>query len=175
MSENPSDLADILLQAMQLERDGHAFYLAAADQTGSAAGQAMFLTLARDELQHLHLLDEAYRSKLSQGVWPGADGLPQQARRKRLVFPLPEEAAGVVHAHTGEMEALQRGIEAEEASIALYQQALESAGDPDARALCRFLVEQEEGHRTILQGEYDYLNRSGFWFDIREFDLEAPG
>ena len=38
-----------------------------------------------------------------------------------------------------------------------------------------YLVEQEESHRTILQGEYDYLSGTGYWFDVREFDLEAPG
>jgi hypothetical protein len=38
-----------------------------------------------------------------------------------------------------------------------------------------YLVEQEEGHRTILEGEYDYLNRTGFWFDFQEFSLEGAG
>ena len=43
------------------------------------------------------------------------------------------------------------------------------------RDLYEYLVQQEEGHRTILQGEYDQLTHTGFWFDLREFDLESMG
>jgi rubrerythrin len=52
---------------------------------------------------------------------------------------------------------------------------MEKTDDADGRAMYAYLVEQEEGHHTILQGEYDYLTGTGFWFDIQEFDLEAAG
>jgi rubrerythrin len=52
---------------------------------------------------------------------------------------------------------------------------MEKTDYPDARAMYAYLIEQEEGHHTILQGEYDYLTRTGFWFDFQEFDLEAAG
>jgi rubrerythrin len=50
---------------------------------------------------------------------------------------------------------------------------MELVDDPNARAMYAYLVEQEEGHRMILQGEYDYLAGTGFWFDTQEFNLEA--
>ncbi len=175
MVEQGSELAAILLEAMRLERDGHAFYLAAADRTEAAAGKKMFLTLARDELQHLEMLDRAYRSWVAEGRWPAGPELPPVAGRRLPVFPEPSEAAQVVAPYAGDLEALQRGIAAEEASIALYQQGCDASTLPAARDFYAFLVQQEEGHRTILQGEYDYLSRSGFWFDVREFDLESMG
>jgi rubrerythrin len=52
---------------------------------------------------------------------------------------------------------------------------MEKTDDADGRAMYAYLVEQEEGHHTILQGEYDYLTGTGFWFDFQEFDLEAAG
>ena len=36
----------------------------------------------------------------------------------------------------------------------------------------RFL-EIEEGHGAIVQAEIDNVKRLGFWFDLKEFDLEA--
>ena len=33
-------------------------------------------------------------------------------------------------------------------------------------------IEIEEGHAKVLQAEIDYIEKMGFWFDIREFDLE---
>jgi rubrerythrin len=175
MDESTNTLAAILTKAMQLERDGHAFYLEAAEQTQSEAGRNMYLSLARDELQHLQILDEAYRSWLGEGVWPSAEELALEGSRRWPVFPPPGQAAESVTPRTGELEALRQGIASEEASIALYQQGLEMATTPEARKLYQYLVEQEEGHRTILEGEYDYLTNTGFWFDLREFDLEAMG
>jgi rubrerythrin len=168
-----TSLAATLTKAMQLERDGHAFYLAAAEQTQSEAGRRMFLSLARDELQHLQLLDGVYRSWLGEGTWPSAEELALEGSRRWPVFPPPGQAAESVTPRTGELEALRQGIAAEESSITLYQQGLETATTPQARKLYQYLVEQEEGHRTILEGEYDHLTNTGFWFDLREFDLEA--
>ena len=67
-----------------------------------------------------------------------------------------------------ELAVLQRGIQVEEASIAFYS-------EQRGKAMYAYLIEQEESHRTILQGEYDYLNRTGFWFDFQEFSLEGVG
>ncbi len=173
MSEFDTEKATALLKAMQLERDGHAFYLAAAHQTESAAGKNMFLSLARDELQHLQLLDGVYRSWVESGNWPAVPAVEKAATRHWPIFPPPDQAAKVVPARSNELGALRQGIQAEEASIALYQQALDDSADPTAAGFFEFLVRQEEGHRTILQGEYDHLTHTGFWFDLREFDLEG--
>jgi rubrerythrin len=173
MNESTTNLAAILIKAMQLERDGHAFYLAAAEQTQADAGRSMFLSLARDELHHLEILDGAYRSWLGEGVWPSPEELALEGARRWPVFPPPGQAAVAVSPRTGELDALRQGIAAEEASIALYQQGQDTAPTSRARDFYGYLVEQEEGHRTILQGEYDHLTQTGFWFDLREFDLES--
>lgn len=174
MNENTT-LAAILTQAMQLEREGHAFYLAAAEQTQAEAGRRMFLSLARDEMQHLQLLDGVYRSWLAKGAWPSSAELALAPRQALPVFPPVGLVAASVPPRTGELEALRQGIAAEESSIALYRQGLETAALPQAQEFYEYLVQQEEGHRTILQGEYDHLTHTGFWFDVREFDLESMG
>ncbi|MDH4196285.1 MAG: hypothetical protein OEW05_02645 [Candidatus Aminicenantes bacterium] len=40
------------------------------------------------------------------------------------------------------------------------------------RLFARF-VEIEEGHLAMAQAEIDAANGLGFWFDVREFRLEA--
>jgi len=30
----------------------------------------------------------------------------------------------------------------------------------------------EEGHQAIVRAGIDYLSRTGYWFDIKEFDME---
>jgi len=36
----------------------------------------------------------------------------------------------------------------------------------------RFL-EIEDGHAAVVQAEMDSVSHSGFWFDLKEFDLEV--
>ena len=39
------------------------------------------------------------------------------------------------------------------------------------RMFARFL-EIEENHIAAVQFELDYLTKSGYWFDFKEFDME---
>jgi rubrerythrin len=169
------DVLKAIETAIRIEKDGLAFYTEAAKQTGDPNGKKMFKTLARDEAAHLMLFQDARQALLERGNWlspeqvaaisPGEFNHPP-------VFPTGDQAKAI-EIPKRELAALQRGIQAEEDSIAFYSQEMDKTDDPDGRAMYAYLVEQEEGHRTILQGEYDYLTRTGFWFDVQEFDLEA--
>lgn len=57
--------------------------------------------------------------------------------------------------------------------IEFYSQQMNRTDDPDGKAMYAYLVSQEKGHRRILEGEYDYLTGTGFWFDVQEFNLEG--
>jgi rubrerythrin len=163
--------------AIQIERDGLAFYTEAAKQTDDRNGKKMFKSLARDEAAHLRLFEDARQALLERGNWLSLEEVAAISP-KRLdrppIFPTGDEIKAA-EIPERELAALRRGIQAEEASIAFYSQERDKTDDPDGKAMYAYLIEQEEGHRTILQGEYDYLNRTGFWFDIQEFDLEAAG
>lgn len=161
--------------AIQIEEEGFAFYSEAAERVTDAKGKEMFLSLARDEVAHRQIFETARRSLLDRGEWLSPEEVAAIAPERRPpIFPTGE-AASEVEVPAYELAALRRGIQAEEDSIAFYTEQMEGTDDAQARAMYAYLVEQEEGHRTILQGEYDYLTRTGFWFDVREFDLEAPG
>ena len=171
--------------AIQIERDGLAFYSEAAKQTDDPNGKKMFQSLARDEAAHLKLFEDARQSLLERGNWLSPEEVAAISP-KRLdrppIFPMGDEIKAI-EIPQRELTALQRGLQAEKDSITFYSQEVEKTDDPDGKAMYAYLIEQEEGHpfdfaqdrRTILQGEYDYLTRTGFWFDIQEFDLEAAG
>jgi rubrerythrin len=171
------DVLKAIETAIQIEKDGLAFYTEAANQTGDPDGKKMFQSLAQDEGAHLRLFEDAREALLERGNWLSSEEVaaisPGEFDRPPI-FPTGEEIE-TKDIPERELAALRRGIEAEEASIAFYSEQISKTEDPDGRAMYAYLIEQEEGHRTILQGEYDYLNRTGFWFDIQEFDLEAAG
>jgi rubrerythrin len=175
--ESTPEVLKAIETAIQIEKDGLAFYTEAAQQTNDPKGKRMFQTLAQDERAHLELFENAREALLESATWLS----PEQVRAispgrsiRPHVFPTGDEVKAVeIPEH--QLDALRRGIQAEENSITFYSEQMGQTHDPDGKAMYAYLIEQEEGHRTILQGEYDYLTHTGFWFDIREFDLEAAG
>lgn len=161
--------------AIQIEKDGFTFYTQAAHQTNDPRGKRMFQTLANDEAAHMKLFNDVRQTLIEEGKWLSPEEIAAISPAKSVrppVFPASDKA-GDVDVPERELAALRRGIQAEKDSIAFYTEQKDKTDDPDGRAMYAYLVEQEEGHRTILQGEYDYLTNTGFWFDVREFDLEA--
>jgi rubrerythrin len=163
--------------AIQVEKDGLAFYTDAARQIADPGGKRMFESLAADEAAHLSLFETVRESLLKEGRWlPPEQVVAMSPGRfaRPPIFPAAGHA-GAAKIPERQLAALRRGIQAEDESIAFYSEQRDRVGDADGRSMYAYLVEQEKGHRTILQGEYDYLTGTGFWFDVREFDLEAPG
>lgn len=172
-----SDALKAIETAIQIEKDGLAFYTEAAKQISDPNGKKMFQSLARDEAAHLRLFETVRESLPKEGHWPSPEqvaAISQGTFDHPPIFPRGEETKAA-EVPERELTALRRGIQAEEDSIAFYSQQRDKTDDPDGKAMYAYLIEQEEGHRTILQGEYDYLTRTGFWFDVQEFDLEAAG
>jgi rubrerythrin len=173
--EITSEVLKALETAIQIEKDGLAFYTEAAKQTEDPKGKRMFQTLAKDEAAHQKLFETARESLLKEGGWLQVEQIEEISPSRSVyapVFPTGDEI-NEVEIPERQLDALRRGIEAERASIEFYSEQRDKVEDPDAKAMYAYLIEQEEGHRIILQGEYDYLTNTGFWFDVREFDLEA--
>jgi rubrerythrin len=163
--------------AIQVERDGLAFYTDAARQIADPGGKRMFESLAADEAAHLGLFEAVRESLLEEDRWLPPEQVAAMSPSRFAhppIFPAVDQAK-TVKVPERQLAALRRGIQVEEESIAFYSEQMDHVKDADGRAMVAYLIEQEQGHRTILQGEYDYLTGTGFWFDVREFDLEAPG
>ena len=64
-----SDDLKAIETAIQIEKDGLAFYTEAAKQTDDPNGKKMFQSLARDEAAHLRLFEDARQALLERGEW----------------------------------------------------------------------------------------------------------
>jgi hypothetical protein len=43
----------------------------------------------------------------------------------------------------------------------------------EAKGLFKRFLEIEEGHLALVQAQIDQALGTGYWFDVREFDLEG--
>lgn len=166
----------VLALAMEVEKTGHAFYSQASERTRDPHGKQMFQRLAADELTHLNYLT----SQLGELARTGhllrqepsnlESSLP---RLGRMVFPESGGPGSMVRPDTSDLEALKRGIKAEKDSVKLYAEAARVTTDPGGQATFSRLVEVENDHLFLLEAEYDYLTKSGFYFGMPEFSVEG--
>jgi rubrerythrin len=145
--------------AIQLERDGQAFYTQAAATTRNPLGKRMFESLAADERRHEQAL-----VKLAQEADVALEGDLPRKRLVTLFATLGAELRAQLGADAGDRAVIDQAIEIEKASVDHYgTQAGQASGEP-ARALYQRLVEEETQHVEILEGTRAYLDDTGHWF-----------
>lgn len=171
MEATKREVLEALERAMATEMEGYQFYIAAAALTGDTKGKEMFQVMAKDEIAHFHSL-KLFVSKLREkGTFQ--DGEKIDASGKGIPILPPEESLQERLARNPtEIEALKIGIDIEAKAVKFYSDMLQKSNDPEISELMAQLKHMENGHLTILQGEYDSVSSSGFWCDHREFSLE---
>jgi len=155
------------------EKDGHGFYVKAAETTTSPAGRMMFTNLAKDELEHLKILEaELATLEQDQTFAPLDPAEVHDISRREIPKLFPESELSQITPDTYEMKALQYAIDSEHRAIKMYTQAGEELDNDDARTIFAYLVDQERQHAFILESEYQYLSGSGFHYGKMEFSME---
>lgn len=170
-SEKQNEVLQALDLAMSVERAGYRFYTNAAETTSSSSGKRMFAGLARDEIRHFGWLASQRVAVEETGHFAAFDEEP--APDNVPVFPETTGPASGVKVDAHELDALERGIKAEQDSIALYEGMITRTGDYNGLAMLKRLVQMEEGHLQLLQAEHDYLTKSGMYFGVPEYNLES--
>jgi len=151
--------ANPLDYAIQLERDGQAFYTQAAASTANALGKKMFESLAADERRHEQvLLDVAQKMRVA------LEGDMPKQRLVTLFATLGDKLKADLAADADDNAVIDKAIEMEKASVNLYRKQAKSATGKRDRSLYERLVAEELQHMEILQNTLVYLNRTGLWF-----------
>lgn len=174
MTGKHQEALDGLKQAMQLEIEGMRFFSRAAEITRDPKGKEVFLRLAQSEEKHYQML-KAESDALSQtGRWLSY----QEAYQARSGVPISQEilnsqeALQQIQEGTGDLEALKIAIELEKKAGNHFQEIADRVQDPLAKEVFLRLAAEEETHLKLFEAEYDYVTRSGFYFDTREFSPE---
>ena len=71
----------------------------------------------------------------------------------------------------GEIEILSKALKVEVETSNFYERMVNELSDEGQRMFARFL-EIEENHIAAVQFELDYITKTGYWFDFKEFDME---
>lgn len=148
-------------------------YIEAAEGTDSAEGKRLFQLMADEEQRHVDYLE----TKLDQWEADGtvtAEGLttavPSGDEIEAAVDKLREDVGG--KPGRIEVQFLRKAHGVEHDTSDFYKRMVAELPD-EAKPLFRRFVEIEEGHLTLVQAQLDLATGTGYWFDVREFNLEG--
>jgi rubrerythrin len=167
-------LDEAIKMAIDYENKVQKVYADAAARIADPKGQHVFGQLAEEEAGHVAYLvsrleewqkDGKINVEELQTIVPDKERI--SAGRKRLSKSLRGK-----HPATSEVEFLKRALEAEKEASDFYLRMVSELPAEHQKLFSRF-VQIEEGHLAIVQAEIDAVQGSGFWFDMKEFDLEV--
>jgi rubrerythrin len=166
MNDQTAAALTVLREAVRNELDGKAMYLQAAERTRDELGKSMFRSFAKEEDQHVHVLQVQYAEVNESGEWIDVEAAREEPRDPKLVLFLQEErkVKELVPEGTSDLEALEMAMEFEQQAVRMYQQAATDADDPVAESFYRELAEWEGTHYEILDNSRDYLATKGEWY-----------
>lgn len=132
---------DILDLAISAEMDAHQFYLRAADRVKDGKARATFLALAGDEEGHRLQLEKEYGQLFGD--------------RKFRYRPETNILHRYIERDLDDLGAIALGIQGEKNAVSFYEQSSQQAERADLKDILLALVEFEEGHRRLLESEYE--------------------
>lgn len=158
--------------AIEAEKTGLINYLNFAYQTKDGTGKNMFLRLAMDEFDHMRILEQQQQNLSKNDCFTPVT--IESSVIEKLIPKLSEKDLKIRgKAGIDQLSALKTALKLEDEAIKFYKAQAETSSDQNAQAMFERLVEMEQAHYELLQAEIDAIEKTGFWFNIREFSLEA--
>jgi rubrerythrin len=164
-------VAQVLAQAIEAEITGFTTYLEFARQTKDETGKNMFITLAREEVDHYEILRRQFSDAFAgKPIEPIEISQTEIAELVPQLDSVAERTAGAEGAN--ELHALKTAINLEREAIDYYTEWSVKAEDATVRETFKNLAQMEEGHFELLRSQFDYINNTGHWFGINQWTME---
>lgn len=149
--------------ALMVEIKGKELYSHAVEQTQDPAAKALFEVLAKDEEDHVRILQTQYRSLMEEGRVNLEDVHPAEVDHGSHDI-VDDTFKKSIKRGTFEMAVIGIGCDLETKAIAYYKEHAAKAEDPDLKQLFEWLKEWEDGHLEQLL-ELEKLYQDAYWAD----------
>jgi rubrerythrin len=157
--------------ALNTEKMGLKTYLDFGYQTKDESGKNMFIRLAADEFEHMTILEKQRESIQEKECWIAVK--LKKSDIEKLVPALKGKSPKIRGTEgLDQMSTLRTALDLEDRAIKFYREQAQISTDLKARDMYEQLVKMEQAHYELIQAEIDYIEKTGFWFNLREFSLE---
>ncbi len=150
--------------AMQMEKDGEAFYREIADKCKDPGLKKIFTTLADEEVVHYNTFKKLYEKTSAKAV---ESNILEKAKN---IFTEIKDAGGInIVDETPQLEAYKKAMEAEKESYTFYEKKAEEVTDPEEKKILLTFAREEHRHDRLLENIIEFVNRPEEWLENAEF------
>jgi rubrerythrin len=172
MSIEQAKTLEILEYAIQMEKDGKAFYLKSAQESYHEMGKQLFKTLAEEEDKHRATFEKIYRAISERKSWPVTDFHADRGYTLKTIFKQASSEPGTGAA--SELDAIKTAIGMEEKSYSLYNSQANIAANATEKGFFEALAGEERGHQLALVDYFEFLkDPSGFFVNKEHTSLDG--
>lgn len=170
-------LEEALYTALDYERNVVQVYADSIDRTADSKGKRVLAVLSNEEKDHVAYLEKVLDGLTESGKLTAEDlqtAIPSEQAIREGIAKLRAQMSDKDRpvSAEAELEILQKALDVETETSGFYQRVVGELDDEWKQFFKRF-VQIEEGHKAIVQAEIDSVSGTGYWFDFREFSLEA--
>ncbi len=151
--------------AIQMEKDGQAYYLELAEANKENRLASLFHKLANDERIHAEILSK----RLKDLPYELSDN--EELLDFENAFASNREMKNDIRSTLTQLDVYQAVLDRELKSVELYRDMRQTANQGKDKILLDFLVFQETAHAKIFQGLVDLLTRPEEWVEDAEFGI----
>ena len=164
-------IKDAIATAIQMEKDGYSFYTKAAAQSTDPNGTKIFESLANDELIHLETFKRLFANEIEETEY---QKLVNSSKKYASLSVFPKDPANKddVQPDTNDLDALHSAMDSEKEAIEYYTKILDKVDNEAISKIIKEIIHQEKQHYLILQEEFDFLGRVGYWYEVDSLSME---
>jgi rubrerythrin len=159
-------------EAMRLETKIRDLYIEAHINCDDPIGKQFFATLRDDEQYHHDFLTSRLEELQTAGKFKTPD-LEEVEFQFEETDRLMNRAKQVMAEDDRKLrtQMLSKALEVEKETSGFYEKMVSLFSD-DAQKLFKRFMQIENNHIEAVQIELDYVMKTGYWFDFKEFDME---
>jgi rubrerythrin len=170
--EGIMNVEEALKTAIEYETELRDIYIEAAEAEDDDKGRKFFQSMGKDEQGHLDYLNDRLKQwretgKISaeklKSALPSREEIERQTAGVRSLAE--KESRGL------KSQMLSKALKMENKTSDFYRKMVDQMPAEAQQMFARFL-EIENNHIRTIEFELDYIGRTGYWFDVKEFDME---
>jgi rubrerythrin len=165
-------LEEAIKTAIEYEIKIRDVYRDAEDAVDDETGKRIFGALGNDEQHHIDYLQHTMEQLKITGKLDPTElqsAIPSRENIGRETAKIESLVAKEFHGIRKQM--LSRALKAEIETSDFYRKMVDELPGEGQALFARFL-EIENNHIDAVQFELDYMGKTGYWFDFKEFDME---
>ena len=153
---------NIIDYALQMEKDGEAYYRELAAKAGNVGIKQVFDILADAEAEHYETF-----MQMKEDHPVTRKGNDHISRIKNLFTEMKSQSDQ--DANSEQIAAYTKARDVERKSQETYQQKAEEISDPEQKSLCLQIADEEGKHYVILDNLIEFLQHPDTWVEDAEW------